>query len=267
MRAFFPAETRRRLREDNPRWYIKTSLQAICAFLAFLALILFAAATALTNKFINENHPWQRDGVWTDWMPLCPVLISLIYNLVALFLPFFPRGGKPFPPGWDVSVHLFVWVLGIPSIVFSVLGGWFWWWERVHIATDDPIICDYWDSWSQPCNPVIYTAGKLEIAANVFLLSLMYVLLPLFCVFQASCLRDAGETKSVLSFALFVLGCIATHNYRLARRRSLIAARNIQLQYHRSPAEHAAQGPPAYAFRSDEGNTAGITMPGATKYS
>ncbi|KAL9004649.1 MAG: hypothetical protein Q9188_002540 [Gyalolechia gomerana] len=236
MRSLFPAETRRRLQEENPKWYIKAILQAICAFLAFPALILFADATALTNKYFSSPH-----GDWTDWMPLFPVLISLIYNPLALALLIFPYGHKPTHPGWDVGVYLLIWALGIPSIVFCVGWGWFWWWQPVLVKSHHYIPCNQWNYWSEPCNPVIYTAGKIQIAANVFLALLI-----------------------ILSFTLFVLGCIATHKHRRAARRSRIAARNIQLQYHRSPEEHAAQEPPAYTPPSDGSN---VVMPGAVKYS
>ncbi|KAL8943833.1 MAG: hypothetical protein Q9216_000826 [Gyalolechia sp. 2 TL-2023] len=236
MRPLFPAETRRRLREENPRWYIKATLQAVCAFLAFPALVLFAHATALTNRHFSSPH-----GDWTDWMPLFPVLISLIYNPIALALPIFRYGHKSIHPGWDVGVYLFVWALGIPSMYFCIRWGWFWWWQPVFLKFNDFIPCNQWNYWSEPCNPVIYTAGKIEIAANVFLGLLI-----------------------ILSLTLFVLGCIAVHKHRRAARRSRITARNIQLQYHRSPDEHAAQQPPAYTPPSDGAN---VVMPGAVKYS
>ncbi|KAL9016522.1 MAG: hypothetical protein Q9185_006143 [Variospora sp. 1 TL-2023] len=168
MRPLFSAEARRRLGEDNPKWYIKAILQGICTFLAFFALILFAAAVDLTNRHFRSPH-----GAWTDWMPLFPVLISFIYNPLTFLLPLLLPNRKPLHPGWDVGVHLFTWALGIPSIVFSVGLGWFWWWQPVLVQFGDFIPCRQWNYWSEPCNPVIYTAGKLEIAANVFLGLLM----------------------------------------------------------------------------------------------
>ncbi|KAL8944058.1 MAG: hypothetical protein Q9211_000723 [Gyalolechia sp. 1 TL-2023] len=232
MRPLFPAETRRRLQEENPRWYIKATLQALCAFLAFPALILFADATALTNKYFPSPH-----GDWSDWMPLFPpavreqVLISFIYNPVALALLIFPYAHALPHPGWDVVVYLVVWALGIPSIVFSVRWGWFWWWQPVLLEFNDYIPCNRWNYWSEPCNPVIYTAGKMEIAANVFLALLI-----------------------ILSFTLFVLGCTAAQNLRRAARR----ARDLQLQHRRSPEDQ----PPAYTPPSD------VVLPrGGTKIS
>ena len=68
MRPLFSAETRRRQQENDPKWHVKAILQAICTFLAFIALILFAAATAITNKYYDSPH-----GDWSDWMPLFPV--------------------------------------------------------------------------------------------------------------------------------------------------------------------------------------------------
>ncbi|KAL8646562.1 MAG: hypothetical protein Q9210_006065, partial [Variospora velana] len=51
--------------------------------------------------------------------------------------------------------------------------------------------------------------------------------------------------------------------------RARTASRNIQLQYHRSPEEHAAaQEPlPAYTPRSDEENAVTVPAGGAAKYS
>ncbi|KAL8924464.1 MAG: hypothetical protein Q9172_002675 [Xanthocarpia lactea] len=168
MRPLFSAETRRRQQENDPKWHVKAILQAICTFLAFIALILFAAATAVTNKYYNLLH-----GDWSDWMPLFPVLISLIYNPVSFSLRL-RRHGKPIHPGWDVGFHLLIWVLGVPSIVLSVGWGWFWWWQPVLYRYNNGYIpCYGWNFWSEPCQPAIYTAGKLEIAANVFLGLLM----------------------------------------------------------------------------------------------
>ncbi|KAL8765718.1 MAG: hypothetical protein Q9209_007283 [Squamulea sp. 1 TL-2023] len=129
MNPLFSAETRRRLQENDPKWRAKAILQAICTFLAFIALILFADATAITNRYYVLPH-----GGWSDWMPLFPVLISLIYNPVAFFL-LLRRRGKPIHPAWHVGVHLLVWVLGIPSIVLSVGYAWFWWWQPVYYTS------------------------------------------------------------------------------------------------------------------------------------
>ena len=58
----------------------------------------------------------------------------------------------------------------VPSIVFSVGDGWFWWWQPVEIEFGDLIPCNNrFNFWSQACQPTIYTIGKIEMAANVFL--------------------------------------------------------------------------------------------------
>lgn len=69
--------------------------------------------------------------------------------------------------------------------------------------------------------------------------------------------------RSIFSFTLFVLACITTHKHRRAARRSRNGTRDIQLQYHRSPEEHAAHQPPLYTPRSDEE----LAVPVVTKYS
>ena len=63
----------------------------------------------------------------------------------------------------------------------------------------------------------------MEIAANVFLALVI-----------------------IAHFGLFVRACIKTHRWRMQRKRERMARRNIELQYHRSPEEHAAGQPPAY---------------------
>ena len=66
----FPAETRKNLYEGDAKWPSKLVLRAVTTFVAFLAMILFAVATSLTNQnFINLNG----DGDWTDGMTLAPV--------------------------------------------------------------------------------------------------------------------------------------------------------------------------------------------------
>ncbi|KAL8987247.1 MAG: hypothetical protein Q9177_003527, partial [Variospora cf. flavescens] len=79
----------------------------------------------------------------------------------------------------------------------------------------------------------------------------------------------AGGDTSIFTFTLFVLACIATHRHRRATKTARTATRNIQLQYHRSPEEHAAaQEPlPAYTPRSDEENAVTVPGGGAAKYS
>lgn len=65
-----PAETRRRLYENDAKWPVKLILRAIATIFAFLGMILFAVATSLTNQnFINLSG----GGDWTDGMTLAPV--------------------------------------------------------------------------------------------------------------------------------------------------------------------------------------------------
>ncbi|KAI4098163.1 MAG: hypothetical protein LQ339_006541 [Xanthoria mediterranea] len=238
MRPLFSPETRRRLQENDPKWHVKAILQLVCTVLAFNALILFADATAITNRYYGTAY---HD--WSDWMPLFPVLISLIYNPVTFFLLL--RGlGKPIHPGWHVGFHFLIWALGIPSIVFSVGYGWFWWWQPVlYRYRSGRIPCRGYNFWSEPCQPAIYTIGRIEIAANVFL--------GLLIIFE---------------FALFFMACIAARKHRLAVRQSRMPARLSQLQYNRDPEAHAAQEPPAYT-PSEEHASSGTPPAAAVKYS
>lgn len=93
----------------------------------------------------------------------------LLSNPIVLFLTLAHRHGRPIHPGWHVGVDLFIWGLAVPAIVFSVGAGWFWYWQPVLLEFDGLVPCVDWNFWSQQCNPLIYTLGKMEIAANVFL--------------------------------------------------------------------------------------------------
>ncbi|MCJ1450046.1 hypothetical protein MMC28_000374 [Mycoblastus sanguinarius] len=210
-----PAETRRSLSENDRRWPIKLGIRAASTFFAFIAMILFAVTTSLSITNYGGND-------WTDGLPLAPVLLALIYNPLYLFL-LVRRHGRPIHPGWHVAVDLLIWGLAIPAIVFSVGVGWFWVWQPVILDVDGFVPCDDWNYWSEECQPLIYTLGRMEIAANVFLAFIL-----------------------IIHFILFVFACIATHKWRKASKRSAAERRNIELQYHRSPEEHLSQQPPAY---------------------
>ena len=58
---------------------------------------------------------------------------------------------------------------------------------------------------------------------------------------------------SIIHFILFVFACVATHKWRKSSKRAATERRNIELQYHRSPAEHLQQQPPAYTPSSAAG--------------
>ena len=100
---------------------------------------------------------------------LLQVLLALVYDPLVLLLTIYYRHGRPIHPGWHVGVDLFIWGLAVPSIVFSIGDGWFWYWQPVLLDFDGFVPCDDWNFWSYQCNPLIYTLGKMEIAANVFL--------------------------------------------------------------------------------------------------
>ncbi|KAL8681957.1 MAG: hypothetical protein Q9224_000964 [Gallowayella concinna] len=155
------AETRRRLQEHDTKWHVKAILQAICTFLAFIALILFAHVTVL------HNDPFDRFGVhWPDWLPLFPILISLTYNPLSFFILLHHHGKSP-APGWNVGVHLLICTLGIPFIFFSIFYTLHW----VHaLISYDPY--GYDDYISDARIASLRTAIKIGVAANVFLLLL-----------------------------------------------------------------------------------------------
>ncbi|KAL9126820.1 MAG: hypothetical protein Q9217_004194 [Psora testacea] len=211
-----PPETRRTLNEHDPRWAIKFGMRAAAAFFSLIGMIIFAVTVSLSKQNYGGND-------WVDGMPIAPLLISLLYNPILFFLTLYDRHGKPIHPGFSVTVDLFIWVLAVPAMVFSVGVGWFWWWQPVIIQLDDYIPCNAFNYWTYYCNPLIYTLGKMEIAANVFLGLVL-----------------------ILHFVLFVFACIACHKWRMARKRERIQRRNIELQYYRSPEEHMEGQPPAY---------------------
>ncbi|KAL2044897.1 hypothetical protein N7G274_002672 [Stereocaulon virgatum] len=222
-----PAETRRRLDEHDRRWPFKFGLRAVATLFAFIAMVIFAATISESKKNYGGND-------WVDGMPLAPVLLALFYNPLVIFLTLYYRQGRPLHPGWHVGVDLFVWALAVPSIVFSVGDGWFWYWQPVLLEFDGIIPCDAFNYWSYQCNPLIYTLGKMEIAANVFLALILFI-----------------------HFALFVFACIATHRWRKAKKIAATERRNIELTYHRSPAQHKEQQPPAYTPSAKGSHSAG----------
>lgn len=217
-------ETRRQLNDDDRRWKIKLRLRALAIPLAIIAMILFAVTTSLSKLNYGGND-------WTDGLPLAPVLLALFYNPLVLFLTLFQRNGRSIHPGWNVGVDLLVWGLAVPSIIFSIGDGWFWYWEPVLLEFDNFVPCNtWWNFWSSACSPLIYQLGRTEIAANVFLAFIL-----------------------IIHFTLFVYACIATHKLRKRKQQDAAERRNIELQYHRSPEEHRQSQPPAYT-PSAEGN-------------
>ncbi|KAF6240053.1 hypothetical protein HO173_001663 [Letharia columbiana] len=215
-RMSISAETRRQLNGHDRRWPIKLGLRALAVPLAFIAMILFAVTTSVSKMNYGGND-------WTDGLPLAPVLLALFYDPLVLFLTLFQRHGRPIHPGWNVGVDFLVWGLAIPSLVFSVGDGWFWYWQPVLVEFDGMVPCDEYNYWSQICNPLIYTLGRIEIAANVFLALIL-----------------------IIHFTLFVYACIATHKWRKAKKLTAAERRNIELQYNRTPEEHRESQPPAY---------------------
>ncbi|KAL9137023.1 MAG: hypothetical protein Q9175_001780 [Cornicularia normoerica] len=209
-------ETRRQLNDHDRRWPIKLGLRTLAIPFAFIAMILFAVATSVSIMNYGGND-------WTDALPLAPVLLALFYDPLFLFLTLFQRHGRPIHPGWNVGVDLLIWGLAIPSIVFSVGEGWFWYWQPVVVEFDGIVPCDEFNLGSQYCNPLIYTLGRTEIAANVFLAFIL-----------------------IIHFTLFVYACIATHKWRKAKELTPAERRNLELQYNRSPEEHLESQPPAY---------------------
>ena len=125
-------ESQRHLTEGDRKWKPKAALRIISTFLAFLAMILFAVCTGMTVR-------WEH----------------VLYNPIALFLLIRYRRGKAYHPGFDVAIDLIIWGISLPSIVFSVGDGWFWWWQPVELEFDTPIgeliPCDDFNFWSRAC--------------------------------------------------------------------------------------------------------------------
>ncbi|KAL9099397.1 MAG: hypothetical protein Q9163_005095 [Psora crenata] len=211
-----PAETRRTLNESDRRWPVQFGMRAVAAFLSFIGTIIFAVTISISKQNYGGSD-------WVDGMPIAPLLLSLVYNPTLVFLTLYYRHGKSIHPGFSVTADLVIWGLAVPAIVFSVGVGWFWWWQPVITQYGDYIPCDEYNFWSRHCNPLIYTLGNMEIAANVFLALVL-----------------------ILHFVLFVFACIACHKWRMARKKESVQRRNIELQYHRSPEEHMEGQPPAY---------------------
>jgi len=117
------------------------------------------------------RHPHPRITIRTN---ASQIVLCLIYNPSILWLDVFHRSGKSVHPGIHVAIDLIIWALGIPGIVLSIYTGWFWYWKPVELEVDGFILCDTpYNFFSKECNPEIYTAGKTEIAGNVFLAFIM----------------------------------------------------------------------------------------------
>ena len=225
MRSPLTVETRRRAYEEDPKWPTKAVLRILATILALIAMPLFAAAISYTNmNFVNTSGP----GDWTDGLALAPVctsslfekvalcsyqqiVISLLYNPIALLFHFLVRKGQPLHPAIHVGLDLLVWGLSVPAIVFGAAGGMFWYWMSAVQSPDGSIDCSFFfNQWSIECTPAAYTIGHLEIAGLVFLAFLLSVLhsFQLLC-FVLTC-------RSITHLVLFVFSCFDLHARRVA---------------------------------------------------
>ena len=95
--------------------------------------------------------------------------------LVAQFLV---RKGRPVHPSVPVGGDLLVWASAVPTLIYAVVGGLFWYWNAGLAADDGTLDCTlFFNVWTPECNPLAYTVGRLEIAGAVFLFLLLYAFL------------------------------------------------------------------------------------------
>lgn len=102
-------------------------------------------------------------------------MLSLLLSPTLLYLSLFRpiHAKKPMHPAIPLTIDLIIWMLCVPSVVFSVGTGWFWYWQPVILEFNGMILCNGLNQWSKPCQPDIYRIGGIEIAANVFLCFLL----------------------------------------------------------------------------------------------
>jgi hypothetical protein len=102
------------------------------------------------------------------------VVLSLLYNPVAVILHLVFRKSRPFHPALGLSLDLIVWGLSVPSIVLVIGGGMFWNWAPGVLNTNGVVDCSFnFNQFAPQCNPSAYTIGQLEIAGTIFLFFLL----------------------------------------------------------------------------------------------
>ncbi|MCJ1486411.1 hypothetical protein MMC06_006588 [Schaereria dolodes] len=258
-RVPLPVDTYRRLNEQEPKWHIKAILRILGTLVAIIAVILFAVSVSYTNQnFINTTGA----GDWTDGLAIAPVshhqlepimknaiqkknpqkdrpptehdvrstTLSTILNPVLLLTHLICRRGSSLHPALPLTLDLLIVMLCIPSLVFAVAGGLFWYWTPAILSTSGTVDCGFFfNEWSRECHPVAYTIGHMEIAGIVFL----------FLVFVTHAI--------LLTFA-----GIDMHKYRKASTLSKFADDTFTMEEqqsyrHRDAEDHHPAGPPAYS--------------------
>ncbi|KAL9117233.1 MAG: hypothetical protein Q9187_006233 [Circinaria calcarea] len=169
-------ETRRRLHEEDTQWPLKAILRIIATASALVATILLAASVSLTNSnFVN--HDGRKANDWMDGMALAPVLLSLIYNPVSLFMLLLLRRGKHPHPAIHLTVDLAIWTVSVPALIFTVAGGLFWYWKPAISDHNGNVDCGFFfNEFSKECDPVAYTIGHMEITGIIFLFIVLQVI-------------------------------------------------------------------------------------------
>ena len=87
---------------------------------------------------------------------------------------FVVRRGRPIHPCVPVGCDLISWAGAVPTIVYAIAGGLFWYWNAGLRGDDGSLDCDlFFNAWASECTPIAYTIGRLEIAGIVFLFLLL----------------------------------------------------------------------------------------------
>ena len=69
-----PADTRRALSDHDRKWRIHLGIRAFAAFLAFIAMIIFAVTVHQSKENYGGND-------WVDGFPIAPVRkLSILYS-------------------------------------------------------------------------------------------------------------------------------------------------------------------------------------------
>ena len=96
------------------------------------------------------------------------MVFALIADPTILLLGLFVR--KSFHPAAFMAIEFLIFALCIAAIILSVAGGLFWYWAPAVVDQAGNINCAFFfNEFSQECDPVAYTIGKIQIAAIVFL--------------------------------------------------------------------------------------------------
>jgi hypothetical protein len=97
-------------------------------------------------------------------------ILALLYNPIAVILHLIFRKGRKTHPAISMAADFLIWALCVPSIVFTIMAGMFWYWQPAIANPDGSIDCaSFYNAFTQECDSEAYSIGRLQVAAIVCL--------------------------------------------------------------------------------------------------